>query len=201
MTVTPLSVFRVGPPTWASAPPRSAVPVRAQFRIRGTSSTRRVGRLHSQPGYDFLLSPLVLLPRAVLRGARHDGASRGAARGSRRRRRREAELDAVEVARAEREAEEAKAARAADSGGRRSRSGRMARALFRSCSGARWRLEKRGARGVVLHVPARQVRRGRRGQRGRWPLAEAVDVATRERGARAAGRGRAGDGRPPSTNA
>ena len=37
--------------------PRSAVPVRAQFRIRGTSSTRRVGRLHSQPGYDFLLSP------------------------------------------------------------------------------------------------------------------------------------------------
>jgi len=36
--------------------PRSAVPVRAQFRIRGTSSTRRVGRLHSQPGYDFLLS-------------------------------------------------------------------------------------------------------------------------------------------------
>ena len=38
------------------APPRSAVPVRAQFRIRGTSSTRRVGRLHSQPGYDFLLS-------------------------------------------------------------------------------------------------------------------------------------------------
>ena len=39
-----------------SPPPRSAVPVRAQFRIRGTSSTRRVGRLHSQPGYDFLLS-------------------------------------------------------------------------------------------------------------------------------------------------
>ena len=37
-------------------PPRSAVPVRAQFRIRGTSSTRRVGRLHCQPGYDFLLS-------------------------------------------------------------------------------------------------------------------------------------------------
>ena len=37
-------------------PPRSAVPVRAQFRIRGTSLTRRVGRLHSQPGYDFLLA-------------------------------------------------------------------------------------------------------------------------------------------------
>ena len=39
-----------------SVSPRSAVPVRAQFRIRGTSSTRRVGRLHSQPGHDFLLS-------------------------------------------------------------------------------------------------------------------------------------------------
>ena len=46
---------------WASqlrSSPRSAVPGRAQFRIRGTSSTRRVGRLHCQPGYDFLLSEL-----------------------------------------------------------------------------------------------------------------------------------------------
>ena len=42
--------------TPTSHSPRSAVPVRAQFRIRGTSSTRRVGHLHSQPGYDFLLS-------------------------------------------------------------------------------------------------------------------------------------------------
>jgi len=46
-------------PTVRTEPPRSAVPVRAQFRIRGTSSTCRVGRLHSQPGYDFLLSRFV----------------------------------------------------------------------------------------------------------------------------------------------
>ncbi len=42
-------------------PPRSAVPVRAQFRRKGTSSTCRVGRLHSQPGYDFLSPDGLLL--------------------------------------------------------------------------------------------------------------------------------------------
>ncbi len=42
-------------------PLRSAVPVRAQFRRKGTSSTCRVGRLHSQPGYDFLSPDGLLL--------------------------------------------------------------------------------------------------------------------------------------------
>ena len=48
--------------------------MRAQFRIKGTSSTRRVGRLHSQPGYDFLLSN-----GSPLAGAPHFNGSAAAA--------------------------------------------------------------------------------------------------------------------------